>query len=121
MCFKIDTGADVTVIPESVFKRIKDANLMHSDRILCGPAQIALHVIGQFTATLKHRGVVISEGVYVVRGLQTPLIGLPAIKALGLVVECVLLNRRIIPQKYSIVILSCLLALVHWVKSTQYV
>ena len=32
--FKIDTGADVTVIPESVFKRIRNANLMHSDRIL---------------------------------------------------------------------------------------
>ena len=34
MRFKIDTGADVTVIPESVFKRIRNANLMHSDRIL---------------------------------------------------------------------------------------
>ncbi|KAL5509228.1 hypothetical protein EMCRGX_G004559 [Ephydatia muelleri] len=85
--FKIDTGADVTVIPESVFKRIRNANLMHSDRILCGPAKNALHVIGQFNATLKHRGGVTSEEVYVVRGLQTPLIGLPAIKALGLVVR----------------------------------
>eukprot|EP00731_Ephydatia_muelleri_P017556 Em0010g654a len=85
--FKIDTGADVTVIPESVFKRIRNANLMHSDRILCGPARNALHVIGQFNATLKHRGGVTSEEVYVVRGLQTPLIGLPAIKALGLVVR----------------------------------
>ena len=60
---------------------------MHSDRILCGPARNALHVIGQFNATLKHRGGVTSEEVYVVRGLQTPLIGLPAIKALGLVVR----------------------------------
>eukprot|EP00731_Ephydatia_muelleri_P000002 Em0001g2a len=85
--FKIDTGADVTVIPESVFKRIRNANLMHSDRILCGPAKNALHVIGQFNATLKHRGGVTSEEVCVVRGLQTPLIGLPAIKALGLVVR----------------------------------
>ena len=85
--FKTDTGADVTVIPESVFKRIRNANLMHSDRILCGPAKNALHVIGQFNATLKHRGGVTSEEVYVVRGLQTPLIGLPAIKSLGLVVR----------------------------------
>eukprot|EP00731_Ephydatia_muelleri_P009037 Em0004g1375a len=85
--FKIDTGADVTVILESVFKRIRNANLMHSDRILCGPAKNALHVIGQFNATLKHRGGVTSEEMYVVRGLQTPLIGLPAIKALGLVVR----------------------------------
>ena len=87
MRFKIDTGADVTVILESVFKRIRNANLMHSDRILCGPAKNALHVIGQFNATLKHRGGVTSEEVYVVRDLQTPLIGLPAIKALGLVVR----------------------------------
>ncbi|KAL5491281.1 hypothetical protein EMCRGX_G016538 [Ephydatia muelleri] len=84
--FKIDTGADVTVIPESVFKSIRNANLMHSDRILCGPARNAL-LIGQFNATLKHRGGVTSEEVYVVLGLQTPLIGLPAIKALGLVVR----------------------------------
>ena len=87
MRFKIDTGAEVTVIPEPVFKRIRNANLMHSDRILCGPAKNALHVIGQFNAILKHRGGVTSEEVYVVRGLQTPLIGLPAIKALGLVVR----------------------------------
>eukprot|EP00731_Ephydatia_muelleri_P013230 Em0007g540a len=60
--FKIDTGADVTVIPESVFKRIRNANLMHSDRILCGPAKNALHVIGQFNATLKHRGGVTTDG-----------------------------------------------------------
>ena len=85
--FKIDTGAEVTVIPEPVFKRIRNANLMHSDRILCGPAKNALHVIRQFNATLKHRSGVTSEEVYVVRGLQTPLIGLPAIKALGLVVR----------------------------------
>ena len=32
----------------------------------------ALHVRGQFNATLKHRGGVTSEEVYVVRGLQTP-------------------------------------------------
>ena len=53
MRFKTDTGADVTVILESVFKRIRNANLMHSHRILCGPAKTALNVIGQFNATLK--------------------------------------------------------------------
>ena len=46
MRFKIDTGADVTVIPESVFKRIRNANLMHSDRILCGPAQMLFMFVG---------------------------------------------------------------------------
>ena len=35
-------GADVTVIPDSVFKRIWNAELLHSDRILCGPAFMLL-------------------------------------------------------------------------------
>ena len=47
-----------------MFKRIRNANLMHSDRILCYPAQNAFHVVGLFTATLKRRGGVTGEEVY---------------------------------------------------------
>ena len=52
---------------ESVFKRIRNAKLLHSDRMLCGPAQNALNVIDKFTGTLKHHGEVTSEEVYIVR------------------------------------------------------
>ena len=35
--FKIDTGADVTVIPETVFKQLKSTVLKPSVRSLSGP------------------------------------------------------------------------------------
>ena len=64
-------------------KRIRNAELLHSN----SPAQNACHVIGQFTGTLKHHSQVTSQVIYVVQGPQTPLIGLPAITALGLVLR----------------------------------
>ena len=47
-----DTGADVTGIPETVFKQIKDTTLQPSSRALKGPCQNSLNVIGQFQGTL---------------------------------------------------------------------
>ena len=37
--FKIDTGADVTVIPESVFKKLQGVQLQPCSRSLSGPCQ----------------------------------------------------------------------------------
>ena len=52
--FKIDTGADASAIPESVFKQLQDVSLTHSDHCLTGPSQHQLQVSGQFIATLKY-------------------------------------------------------------------
>ena len=46
--FKIDTGADVTGIPETVFKQIKNTTLQPCSHALNGPCQNSLKVIGQF-------------------------------------------------------------------------
>ena len=37
--FKMDTGADVSAIPETLFKQLKGVTLVHSDRHLSGPSQ----------------------------------------------------------------------------------
>ena len=83
--FKIDTGADVTVIPMSVFRSIPDTTLKPAMKTLSGASCTTLQVKGQFNATLKYRDKETTEEVYVVRMLNRPLLGRPAIEALGLV------------------------------------
>jgi transcriptional regulator len=45
--FKIDTGADLSVVPEYVFKKLKNIKLVKADKILFGPGQKQLQVLGK--------------------------------------------------------------------------
>ena len=83
--FKIDTGADVTVIPKSVFKKIPDVTLKSPTKTLSGTSCRTLQVKGQFTANLNYQDKEATEEVYVVKSLNRSLLGRPAIEALGLV------------------------------------
>ena len=83
--FKIDTGPDVSVIPEAIFNKIDGVTLKQTSRSLSGPSNLPLHICGQFTGTLNHWTVEIKEETFVVRGLEKALMGRPAITALGLV------------------------------------
>ena len=83
--FKIDTGADVTVIPKSVFKKIPDVSLKSPTKTLSGASCRTLQVKGQFTANLNYQDKEATEEVYVVKSLNRSLLGRPAIEALGLV------------------------------------
>ena len=85
MVFKIDTGAEVSAISKEVFKELRGLKLHKPSRILYGPAQQTLKVLGQFKTTLSHKKNTSQETVFVVQGLQRNLLGLPAIKALKLV------------------------------------
>ena len=82
--FKIDTGADVTVIPKSVFDSVPGAQLRPAKKILSGPSNKILPVKGQFEATLKCGDREVKEDVFVVRRLRKALLGRPAIESLGL-------------------------------------
>ena len=84
---KIDTGADVTVIPESSYQQERDGPLTKVNEPLNGPSQQRLDVSGRFQGTLKWKNVETKQDIYVVRGLQTPLLGQPAIEALGVVTQ----------------------------------
>ena len=52
---------------------------------LFGPARTPLEVMGQFQGDLKYHGKESKQTVYVVKGLKTNLLGLPAIMDLNLV------------------------------------
>ena len=63
--FKLDTGASVSVIAckEPILKRVK---LVKSDKVMMGPGQATLDVLGQFTATISYKDVSTEEVLYVV-------------------------------------------------------
>ena len=82
--FQIDTGAEVMVIPGGVFEKLSGANLQPLQRTLCGASQRALPVIGQFTGKLALGDRTTLQEMYVVEKLHKPLLGRPAIEALGL-------------------------------------
>ena len=85
--FKIDTGADVTVLPESEYQRERDGPLTQVSERLSGASQQPLHVCGKMPAKLRWNDKEIRQDVYVVRGLRKALLGKPAIEALGVVTQ----------------------------------
>ena len=82
--FKIDTGADVTVISDADYNKGTDGPLSTCSKQLSGPSREALDVCGQFTRQLQRNSVSTTQEIYVIHGLHTPLLGKPAIKALQL-------------------------------------
>ena len=89
--FKIDTGAEVSVIPEALsepFSRI----LKPSTKNLKGLNKQELQVCGQFTCSMRVDKKTTRQEVYVVRGLDLALVGLPAIEALNLVTKICAIN-----------------------------
>eukprot|EP00731_Ephydatia_muelleri_P034154 Em0049g1a len=84
--FKLDTGADVTVIPMGVLRRQREKTKLYpAQKRLHGPNNQELPVRGCLKATLAYRNATVVEEVYVVPGLHTPLLGRPAIESLGLI------------------------------------
>lgn len=89
--FKLDTGADVTAISDSdlrdLFQGAKMPVLHKPEKPLLGPGRIQLQVAGYAKMQLAYKGKQTEEKVYVVKNLSTPLLGLPAITALGLLIR----------------------------------
>ena len=75
----------MTVLPESVFKKLQGAVLHPTSKALLGPGNQALLVRGKFTAKLQLDTIKVQEEVFVVAGLSNPLLGRPAIQSLNLV------------------------------------
>ena len=82
--FRIDTGADVTVVPDSYFKTTD--KLQKTDKKLYGPGGSKIEVVGVHKASMetKKQNSKTMQDLYVVRGLKKPLLGRPAIQALDL-------------------------------------
>ncbi|VDI44150.1 Hypothetical predicted protein [Mytilus galloprovincialis] len=83
--FKIDTGADVIVISDSDLKGINNIELIKANKRLNGPGNTNLNVVGKFQCMLETKDKFSVQDIYVVKGLSKPLLGRPAIQALGII------------------------------------
>ena len=79
----IDTGAEVTVITEQVWKKVGKPALSAPGRTLRGPDNYELPTAGKFSASFQRGSSMVNEEVYVVKGLHQSLLGRPAIEKLG--------------------------------------
>ena len=98
--FKMDTGAEVTAISKQTYEALKKPKLAEANRILYGPSRTQHNVIGAFDATLSSSKKAVEQTIFVVDGLKTNLLGLPAIKALKLVVRMDTTESEEILQKF---------------------
>ena len=87
--FKIDTGADLSVVPKYVFKKLKNIKLVKADTILFGPGQKQLQVLWKFKCELKTKSEKSNQELYVVKGLRNSLLGRPAIQSFGIIVKVI--------------------------------
>ena len=86
--FKIDTGAEVSAISHNQYKKPKlNVTLTKPSKVLYGPANQFLPVLGEFVGALTFQDKSCSQRIFVVAGLKNNLLGLPAIEALGLLVR----------------------------------
>ncbi|KAL3187040.1 hypothetical protein MRX96_026132 [Rhipicephalus microplus] len=81
MNFKVDTGADVTAIPTSLYNEQVMGNLKQAKKQLLGPGRTEIATIGLFSATLCWNGRECQEEIYVIDKLHDALLGRPAIKS----------------------------------------
>ena len=84
--FKIDTGADVTIIPERIYRELQPTPaLSSSSKTLIGPAKTTLPVRGCFRGKIQKADKSLEQEIFVVDGARQPLLGRPAIEALKIV------------------------------------
>ncbi len=85
--FKLDTGAEATVLSDNALESLNVGELQSSTKRLCGPDRRPLDVVGELSVTLSHKNRRCTQPVFVVRMLQQNLLGLPAIRALNLLTQ----------------------------------
>ncbi|GBN85890.1 Uncharacterized protein K02A2.6 [Araneus ventricosus] len=83
--FKIDSGADHTVLPANAFQNVfQNAKLEPHNEILCGPDRNPLKTLGKLKTNIEYKGKSCTEEIYVISNLQTCLLGKPTLFSLGL-------------------------------------
>ena len=85
--FKLDSGADVTVIPLALFEKLcnQSGELQPSNKVLMGPCRQQIDRAGKMRATLQSNKHTFNEDVYVVKNLEEPLSGRTARASLKLI------------------------------------
>ena len=80
--FKVDTGAEVTVISKDVSKALGLDALQPPTNWLYGPDQSPLEVVGETTVRLAYRDKQCTQAIFVLQKVKHNLLGLPTIRAL---------------------------------------
>ena len=91
--FKIDTGADVTALPETLFKALESSLSPASLKIRSADGT-DMRVLGKFQAWLSTPDASSRQDVYVIRGQKNALLGRPAIIALNLLARLAAVNSE---------------------------
>ena len=104
MPFKLDTGAEVTVISQEALQLVGVNELQSSTKRLCGPDNRPLEVLGELSATLTYKDRSCAHCIYVVKKLQQNLLGLPAIQSLHILTQVDVIGTSVIgtsvPEQY---------------------
>ena len=74
--FKIDTGAEVTAISEKLYKSLRSPALQKPSKLLKGPGQHPIQVVGQFEEMLHHGQNPSQQQIFVIKDLKSNLFGL---------------------------------------------
>ena len=85
--FKLDTGAEATAISMETYRALQRPKISPPKKSLYGPSRQPLDCIGQFSGKFYCKGKTTTQPVYVIRGLKSNLLGLPAITALKLAIR----------------------------------
>ncbi|UYV63060.1 hypothetical protein LAZ67_2003021 [Cordylochernes scorpioides] len=93
MPFKIDTGADVSVMPENCCKQNFSHQLGKTQKRLYA-AGMAIPVLGNFQATLEANGKVSHDKIYVVKNLHVSLLSAKASEELGFIQRLLHVNSN---------------------------
>ena len=72
ICFKLDTGADVTVLSQSDYRRVGSPSLDASTKRLANDN--VLQALGKFNGRLSQGGAVVDEDIYVISGQRRSLL-----------------------------------------------
>ena len=85
--FKIDTGADVSVIGVEHIEKfgLRFRDLRRTKKSLVGPDANKLKCLGYFKANFKAKDQFSNQICYVCKNIKTLLLGRPAVKELGIV------------------------------------
>ena len=96
--FKVDTGAEVTVISEDCWNSMGLSLMNPPTKKLHGPNDQLLNVIGELHVTPSYRGRQSAQSVSIVKYLQHNLLGLPAIQALQVLAQVQAVSTPIAEQ-----------------------
>ena len=83
--FNTNTGAEVSVIPDQVYKELGCPPLTPPNQTLKGPTNEVLSIKGRFSVTLAPGDFEAVQELYVTEGLHRSLLGRLSIESLQLV------------------------------------